>query len=353
MQIVQIATGLPPKIDGVGDYAANLALALRDLGIETCFLIPRRGGAEPAVPFATRPLASATPGALAAALAACGTDRVLLHFSGYGYAHWGLCWWLAEGLRRWRHGGRDRRLVTVFHELYATGPVWRASFWTSPPQRLIARHLATLSDGIVATTEWSAEKIRRWKVSRTPVVIPVFSNVGEPDAPLPLGRRHRQAVVFGQRPQRTRAYQRLARMKSGLWEQLKCLGVDRIVDIGPPLACSEQVSSLPVTVLGQLPPCEISAVLSDARLGFLHYPPLLLTKSGIFASYLSHGLLAVNLSSEGVSSGGLVDGEQYVGCGSDAPDSYREAESIAVRGYQWYSGHTLRRTAHAIAEQLS
>jgi hypothetical protein len=58
------------------------------------------------------------------------TDRVLLHFSGYGYARRGLCRWLVDGLTRWKAAGAQRRVVTMFHEVYASGPIWRSSFWT-------------------------------------------------------------------------------------------------------------------------------------------------------------------------------------------------------------------------------
>ena len=85
--------------------------------------------------------------------ALAGTDLpVLLHYAGYGYQARGCPTRLVAGLRDWKRRGGGR-LVTVFHEVYASGPPWRSSFWLFPFQRRLAAERARRSDGIVTSLE--------------------------------------------------------------------------------------------------------------------------------------------------------------------------------------------------------
>jgi hypothetical protein len=131
-------------------------------------------------------------------LEAGSSQTVLLHFSGYGYASSGLCWWLVDGVRRWKAGGSARRLVTIFHEVHATWLPWRRSLLTALPQRRIARDLAAMSDAALTTSQTYAEKLRGWRRDLRVTVTPVFSNVGEFTAAPPLHTRGPFGVVFGQ-----------------------------------------------------------------------------------------------------------------------------------------------------------
>ncbi|HSG40281.1 MAG TPA: glycosyltransferase family 1 protein, partial [Thermoanaerobaculia bacterium] len=127
MRIVQVVPRLPPPAEGVGSYALELARALAERhGTETLF---HAASAHPP---------SHRAGALEEALEEARPSAVLLHYVNYGYQQRGCPVWLLHTLRRWRRGGTGRRLVTVFHEVYATGPPWRSSFWTMPLQRGIA-----------------------------------------------------------------------------------------------------------------------------------------------------------------------------------------------------------------------
>src|SRR5687768_13681666 len=98
MIITQITTGLPPQIDGVGDYALHLANALFDRGVCSGFVIPPTQLPPTASAFPIRVLTRRNASDLASALEALSTQTTLLHFSGYGYAGSGLCWWLVEGV---------------------------------------------------------------------------------------------------------------------------------------------------------------------------------------------------------------------------------------------------------------
>lgn len=345
--VTQIVTGLPPKIDGVGDYSFLLAQKLREFGVESRFLVGRSPSTSlPASldGFAIDVLGSATAEELEKYLLASGCSTVLVQFSGYSYARWGLCWWLVEGLIGWRKLRTDGRLITVFHELYATGPIWQTSFWTSWPQRRIARRLVAASDRMLTTSEIVADHIREWEPQRPLFVLPVFSNVGELAAPRKLSERAPWAVVFGQPARRQRVYERLADMSDVLRDGLQHFGIRRIIDIGPQMPNPDCVSILPVETHGPLNAAQVSAILGNARIGFVDYPLHVFTKSGIVAAYLAHGLLVVNFSSAGSLPRDLREGTHFVHTDRFAT-SRLDAEAIAAEGYAWYRRHNWNETA--------
>jgi hypothetical protein len=241
--------------------------------------------------------------------------------------------------------------VTVFHELFAVGPIWRASFWTSPPQRAIARKLVELSHAAVATSDMVAEQIRTWPCAGVVKVIPVFSNVGEPAIVRPLGERESVAVIFGQTAQRSKAYDRLLHHSDSLGPALREVGVNRIVDIGPATPNPHAVRGVPVIATGPIAASEVSQRLANARVGLVAYPAHVLTKSGIAAAYFSHQLLLVNLMPSTVSSGGLIAGRHFV-AGFPISGSFADYEQIAAEGHAWYCEHGRRETARTIAELL-
>ena len=132
--VVHVVPQLPPPQEGVGSFAMSLAAALLErYGTESRFVVgspswtpnPEGGGIsalgipqrEPGSLYDTLDTAS---GAAAAA--------ILLHYANYGYEPRGCPAWLIGGLAAWKARARCR-LVTVFHEVHATGPPWRSSFW--------------------------------------------------------------------------------------------------------------------------------------------------------------------------------------------------------------------------------
>ena len=136
MKVLQIVPRLPPPAEAVGAYAAALGRVLAAGGMSSCFLVGDRHWAHAVEPEAGADLAGAAvlerrAATMARQLAATGATAVLLHYVNYGYAPRGCPAWLVRGIARWRSGATGRRLVTYFHEVYATGPPWRSSFWTS------------------------------------------------------------------------------------------------------------------------------------------------------------------------------------------------------------------------------
>ena len=151
MVIIQIVPRLFPAIDGLGDYALNLARQLRkDFNIETHFIVgdPSWSGLSQLQEFPVSQVTVQSPNNLQSLLShrTSSITTVLLHYVGYGYAKRGCPLWLVDGLRHWRSEGNNRKLVTMFHELYAFGPPWTSSFWLSPLQRKLAARLAQMSN---------------------------------------------------------------------------------------------------------------------------------------------------------------------------------------------------------------
>ena len=347
--VLHIVPALPPLIDGLGDYATTLAQELVKLGVNSRFVAagmpPATGVRFEVGDFQVQVVREQKAEALAEALETAGVDTVLLHFVGYGYARRGLCFWLVEGLQQWKSRSPGRHLVTMFHELYASGPPWRTSFWTSLPQRRIARILALGSDAIVCGYALIEGRLRAWRPTAEVRRMSVFSNVGELTDPSPLEEREPVAVAFGGAGPRRRLYDRL-RQQGDLLSQL---AVEQIVDIGPPIEVPAALGGIPIRPLGILPSADVSAIMSRARVGLGDYPFHVVAKSGILAAYHAHGLLCVNLSLVGRLVDDIVEGRHFVGVATLKKGCF-DAEAIAARGHQWYRGHDRARTARVFAD---
>ena len=213
MPIIQIVPQLPPAINGLGDYALNLACQIRnDHALETEFIVcdPVWKGESEIEGFPVHQSNSRSSTDLIAQLNQLQATTVLLHYVGYGYAKKGCPTWLIKALERWKASHPNSRLVTMFHEPYASGPIWTSAFWLSSLQKQLATRLARLSDRCVTSNEIVTSILERMVNPTTQadiITLPVFSNVGEPDHLKPLADRPRRLVVFGSRGIRKRVYE--------------------------------------------------------------------------------------------------------------------------------------------------
>src|SRR5687768_7569655 len=121
--VLQIVPHLPGTLDGVGDYALNLAKALSaDHGITTTFLVAGKTSATSKDGYAVLSgLNHDDSGELARKY-----DHVILHYVNYGYQARGIPFSLRGFVKRLRAQLRGR-WVTTFHELYASGPPWKSA----------------------------------------------------------------------------------------------------------------------------------------------------------------------------------------------------------------------------------
>lgn len=273
---------------------------------------------------------------------------VVLHFSGYGYADRGLCFWLlreVQALKAQREGALH--LVIVFHELFAQGPPWRSAFWVSGAQALIAGRLARLADVVWTNTARHAAWLREAVPRGTPLHMrPVFSNVGEPQSAAPLHRRRPRAVVFGSAPTRQRAFAALGRHEA----VLRALGVEEVVEVGSGASC-ESTLGLPTRHLGQLAPNALADVLLSSRFGVLDYESYGLAKSGVFAAYAAHGCMVLNTGTPGTNGDGVQAGRDYLALAATHPAGIFDAASMqecASKLHLWYQSHRLDQQAREL-----
>jgi hypothetical protein len=343
MRLLQVVPRLEPSLGGVGGYAAALARALGAHGIESSFLGIGAGDLDAA------PLRDRAAAAFQHQLAASGAESVLVHYVSYGYDRRGCPSWLVEGIERWRSSPPRLRLVTLFHEVYASGPPWRSSFWLSPVQRRLAARLLRASDGAATTLDLYGRMLARWRPRREPMVMPVFSTVGEPETVAePEEREPRVMVVFGGSGNRRRAYDELP---GALAAASRALGIAEILDVGPALAAlPAEVNGVPVRALGPLPEREVSAVLLRSFAGFLAYRPALLAKSTVFASYCAHGLVPV-CGGVGRELEPAPDRPPFWDPTRQPPP--RHAAGLAREARAWYAGHSLVRQAACFRELLA
>ncbi|HZF08587.1 MAG TPA: glycosyltransferase family 1 protein [Thermoanaerobaculia bacterium] len=332
MRIVQIVPAGDPALGGVHGYAEALAGELsRRHSIESDLVSSGgRGGAG-------GELAGALPGA----------STCLLHYVNYAYHRRGCPVGLVRDLRRWREGAPGRRLVTFFHEVYATGPFWRSSFWLAPVQRRLAAILARASDRIATSLELYGRMLARLGPRVEPVVTPVFSTVGEPEEVPGLATRAPRLLVFGGRGVRARAY---GPEREALAAACGALGAEEIVDLGPAIATPARVDGVPVRALGPLPASAVREQLLGTRAGFLVYPPAFLPKSTIFAAYCAHGLLPVCARPRTERSADDGDPLYWVP-GSPLP-SADGLQALASAARSWYLPHSLARQAEGFRDLL-
>jgi hypothetical protein len=280
MSTLQVLPRHESPTGGVGFYAQGLGDALSSEGI----------GNEPlSVPGEGRTGLERSE-SLFRDLEQHAPDVVLLHYVGYGYAPDGAPRWLVEALERWRSQHRGSRLVTIFHEVYASGPPWRRAFWHFAAQRRLAARLFRLSDAAVTTVDLYAEILSQWGPREKITVLPVFSTVGEPQTVPAPGERNQTIALFGGAGNRRRAY---GRFRADLERAVRTLEITEILDLGAPADAPSRVAGIPVRQLGVLTASEVSGHLLQASAGFLSYPPALLGKSTVYAAYCAHGVLPV------------------------------------------------------------
>ncbi len=331
--IVQVVPDLEPY-GGVSSHARTLARALDErAGLPSRFIAP------------DGTTAGRRERRLLAELARDDGARILLHYSNYGYDRRGCPRWLLAALERRHALSPGTRLVTVFHEVYASGRPWQSSFWLSPVQRRLAARLRRLSDRVVTSLERYGDLLRAWSGAEV-TILPVFSTVGEPAAPTPLAARQRRLVVFGSAGLRARAY---TTARQALASACAALDIAKIIDVGPGRVSPSTLGGVPVEAYAEQPADAVSALLSDSVAGFLCYPAAFLPKSTVFAAFASHRLVPVCSSPLG----GTGDGS------ATATGPYWNArapgaswQDNADAAHRWYQDHSLSRHVALYASLL-
>lgn len=342
---------VPPGHGGVRDYVDCLQAEWQRLGTPSAVI-------ELSKALATaQPLVAQINAVMAQQAHKSQPLSVVLHYSGYGYGHRGLCFWLLDQIRHLRAQHRSAlRLVMVFHELYASGPPWRSAFWLSSIQAWLAARLALAADALWTNSTHHAQWLRTKVSADTPLhVQPVFSNVGEPPHLPAWANRRPEAVVFGSASTRQRAFDALR----GHEAVLRDLGIVTLVEVGAGTSTSH-ITGLRHRQVGRLDTDALRQLLLASQMGVLDYPSTLLGKSGVLAAYAAHGCAVLNTRPTGLDTEGLVARHDYLtlqgemsapmsvdnSVGSGAPGDRLAA--MATRLTHWYTGHLLVRQAQEL-----
>jgi hypothetical protein len=172
--ILQIVPRVPGGIDGVGDYALTIARKLRNqFGCDTIFAAFEAASTQAVAGFEVWPLERLLE------KPAHRFEHVLLHYVNYGFQKRGIPFRLLSILRSWRQQHRGK-LVTVFHELYASGPPWTSAFWLQPLQMRLAKSVARASDVCIVSSENFRRELGRALAEAQIELHPVPSGFGEP-----------------------------------------------------------------------------------------------------------------------------------------------------------------------------
>jgi Glycosyl transferase 4-like domain len=357
--LIQVVARRTAGPDGVADYALALARALRAYtGANSVFLsgtpsVDARpvedGWKTVCVPKRKAQMLADTVQFLSAETNA---RAVVLHFSGYGYQKRGVPVWLVQGLRIWNRRARGVPLITIFHELYATGRPWQSAFWVSPLQKQIARSILNLSSAAITPTDLYGKRLSEWRDGDAPKItpMPVFSNVGEPGCGSAPSARIAAAVVFGLAGVEDRLF---GIYRSEIERIVSALGIEKIFDVGPRFSSMPRtLAGAPVISKGVLPQDAVSDLLQRARFGLVAYPLDFIGKSGVFAAYAAHGVVPIVLSDKQGAFDGLQPARHFLD-GLRLGNGAEDLASIQRKLFTWYTSHSLKVQADFLANAIS
>jgi hypothetical protein len=354
-QIITITPALPPSVGGVEDYSFLLAKQMHQHQVHTHFIVGNpKWASNQTNNFPVNAIAKRHTRSLLTALENTEISTVLLHYVGYGYAKRGSPNWLINGLEIWKQKKTGRKLVTMFHEIYASGgSIWQSQFWTGSWQRYLATRLIKLSDVCLTSRNDYAQKITQMSNGRHLQVLslPVFSNIGEPTDLPNLASRNKQMVIFGGLGARIRVYKDSI---STLIRICKTLNLTQIIDIGSPIPFAlPNLEGINLISMGVLAPAQISEIFLNSQVGFLNYPPDFFAKSTIFAAFASHKLLAIAEGNQTIANDGLISGIHFWCSDRDCEQlTIEKGEAIAEQAYQWYQAHNLKEQGNIFSQFL-
>jgi hypothetical protein len=277
-------------------------------------------------------------------------DRVILHFVNYGYQKRGVPFWLMPVLRGLR-SQCPGDWVTIFHELYASGPPWKSAFWLRPFQIQIAKSVLRLSDVCVVSSEMLLAQLKNLAPATRAHIYPVPSNFGEPalSSAQMANRDLRRWVICGGTALITRSLRSFRTIAKRIPEpflprELFVFGGDdnpatRALLVDLPGVRSEYHPQVSVA--------EASQILSSCSFMWLDYfhharvPTNAVLKSGAFAAACAHGVVPIlpNRGSAISVEGDRLPGPFFVDSTSLELPAVKDRAIVAAAFYNWYQRH--------------
>lgn len=289
-RILQIVPRISPDVDGVGDYALQLAHQLHDHHqIFSEFLVfrPNPRLRSHVDQFPVHRLENHTVTGLLEQLPK-NTSTIFLQYSNYPYLQGKLDapMWLVDALRLLKQ--RGLRIVVMFHELPTLR--YKQIRCPNPVQRRVSYGLAQVADAVLTNNTAFQQTLSQW--TKAPAYcVPNFSTIGELTQVKPLSERTRSLIVFGS-SDRTRVYRNNTEAINNI---CNILNIDTLYDVGRPVEWDHQGLNVNVVRTGFLSADEVSALLAESLAGVFDYRrfPQNLAKSTVYAAYCSHGMLPV------------------------------------------------------------
>jgi hypothetical protein len=359
MRILQILPRVPPATCGIGDYAWSIARRLHDEHeIESSFLSAGTNWTQPMgePEFAVFRLPELTAQALGDFMItkARNYDAVVLHMSPYGYQKRGVPLWLASGWQQLSQMPGRPRLITMFHELYASGSVHSSAFWLQPLQKWVLRSVARASNGLRTNRQGYADWLEQevGLKSGAVKVMPVFSNFGEPSDLPSWENREPAMALFAWGIHSGESLDSVV-SKAAAWGRR--FGIKRLHLIG----CKERVdeSALGIEVLGHgfMEASAVSALLSSCRMAYTAYSPQHFGKSTLMAAFAAHGLMVVTQGTTTDLPDRLRHGFNVLNAPLMKASAIYDAPGLEALGTSlraWYNEHSLASNAKSYAAQL-
>jgi hypothetical protein len=353
--ILQIVPCVPGGLDGVGDYALTVAAKLRsETEFTTVFATSGISSATDVHGFRVLPLNQ---------FASAEFDHAILHYVNYGYQKRGVPLGLLSVLRELRRQHRGK-LLTVFHELYGSGPPWGSAFWLQPLQIHLTKSIARLSDECIVSNEnFSADLQRRVPAAKIRLH-PTPSGLEEPSLTNEqiAGRDPHQWVVVGGTVLAERSVRSFGRAFQSIPESItphalfvlggkensatrSVLNTFKIKSDYRP-----QVSSTDAS--------EILRTCSYMWIDYFHRPDVetsVALKSSAFAAACAHAVIPVfpHRGSPISVEGDRLPGPFFIVPNGSSVPGAQDRPKIAENIYEWYRRHSSSdRVVHAISSAL-
>jgi len=198
--LLHIVPRFHPQTDGAGEYAFNLARALREChGLQSQFIVcdPDRDGSARIDDFVVQRLRIRNEAGIWNLLSSAKQPllAVMLHYCAYGYHKQGLPLWLHSGIKSWltEHGGAkpglNKQLITVFHtSLQAPLKPWNKEFCLRMPQKWLLYQFHRHSKLSIMSNRSLQVELDRIEPSKT-MWSPIPGNSSDANAPRPDWKR--------------------------------------------------------------------------------------------------------------------------------------------------------------------
>ncbi len=347
--IIQICPTFPPNIGGVGNYAKILRDYFKKKKINSKILVSDylKNKNEKQILFGKKSKN------LYSLIKKNNSSYIILHFSGYGYAPRGLCFNLLHSLKKWKQYKTKGKLITVFHEIYATGPFYRMSFWTSFLQKYLAKKILKLSDISLVTSKKNELILSSFNKKKKIIYSNVFSNIGELNRNFNIKKRKNNAIIFGNVYQKKLLYNDILLNKFKYEDLLNKMSIKKVIDIGPRVNISDTIffKKIKIKTMGIKSRKYISNLLKNSKIGLVFYPVGQMTKSGIIAAYASHGVVIINFCAEEIAgTNEYISNVNYIS--KDSRKLNNLLQKISNESFKNYKKYALRKTASLIINYL-